>query len=74
MNMNLLKVVTLPSIYRGCSAQKTLWQETFTPVNMKNYGRCNVKKHREIKNGEKYIALDVYLNSGSLENIKMTSS
>ena len=27
---------------------------------MKICGRCNVRKHRETKNGEKYIILDIY--------------
>ena len=60
MNMKLLSVVTKPSIYCGCSTRKKLWEENFTceekftlgdstAVSMKNYGRRNVKKHREIK-------------------------
>ena len=46
MNMNLLSVVTPPSIYHGCSTQKTFWEEKykgeekftlgeFSAVNMK---------------------------------------
>ena len=58
MNMQLLAVVTPLSIYHGCSIWKTFWEEIFTigeltPVNMKNYGGHNVRKHREITNGEK---------------------
>ena len=53
MNMNLLAVLTPPSIYHGFYTQKTLWERKFTPVNMKNCGRCNVSKHREINNGYK---------------------
>ena len=30
MNMNILAVVTPPSIYHGCSALKTFWEEKFT--------------------------------------------
>ena len=41
---------------------------------MKCFGRSNVRKHREIKNGEKYITLDISLNFGILDNIKITSS
>ena len=41
---------------------------------MKNCVHCNVRKHREINNGEKYITLDIYLDFGSLEKIKITSS
>ena len=56
--MKILAVVTPPSIYHGCFNQKTFWEENFilgefTPVNMKNCGRHNVRKHRDIKNGEK---------------------
>ena len=70
MNMNLLAVVTPPSIYHICSTQKTFWGEIFTdekkftlgdfaPVNMKNCGHCNVRKHREIKDSDKHITLDI---------------
>ena len=31
-------------------------------------------KHREIKNGEKYITLEISLNFGSLDRMKITSS
>ena len=55
MIMKLLAVVTPPSIYHGCSTWKTFWEENytlgeFTPVNMKNCDRHNVRKHREINN------------------------
>ena len=30
INMKFLVVVTLPSIYHGCSSHKTLWEEKFT--------------------------------------------
>ena len=43
-------------------------------MNMKNCGRRNVRKHRDIKNGEKYITLDISLKFGSLEKMKITSS
>ena len=77
--MNLLAVVTPPSIYHGWSTWKTLWEEKatlgeFAPVNRKNCGRLNVRKHREIKNAEKYIALDISLKFGSLDNTKIISS
>ena len=49
MNMNLLAVVTPLYIYHGWSTQKNLWEGKFTPANMKNCGRRNVRKHREIK-------------------------
>ena len=48
--MKLLEVVTPQSIYNGCSTWKNLWEEMFTPLNMKNCVRRNVRKHKEIKN------------------------
>ena len=66
MNMKLLAVVTPPSIYHGCSTWKTLWKEKFTgeekllsAVNMKIYGRRNVRKQKEIKGSDKYVTLDI---------------
>ena len=59
--MKLLAVVTLPYIYHGCSTQKKFWEENLTPVNMKNCGHRNVRKHRYIKNVEKYIVKDAAL-------------
>ena len=66
-------------IYRGCFTWKNLWEEKFTlgeftPVNMKKIGRHNVRKHREIKNGERYITLDILLEFGSMDKMKITSS
>ena len=54
--MKLLVVVTPLSIYPDCSTQKTFHEESFTlgeftPMILKNCGRCNVSKQREIKNG-----------------------
>ena len=37
-------------------------------------GRRNVRKHREIKDGDKYITLDIYMNFDTLEKMKITSS
>ena len=64
INMKLLAVVTPPSIYHGCSTRKTFGEEKFTigefsAVNMKNCGRQNVRKHRDIKDSEKYVTLDI---------------
>ena len=66
MNINILAVVTPPSIYCGCSTRKTLWGGKFilgefTVVNMKNCGRRNIRKHREIKGSDKYFTLDISL-------------
>ena len=81
MNMKLLEVVTPPSIYYGCSACKTLWEEKFTgeekffsAVNMKNCGHRNVRKHRYIKVSDKYVTLDTSLKFGNLDKIKITYS
>ena len=56
INMKFL-VVGPPSIYHGYSTWKTFWEENFTgkkqdsfePVNMRNCGKRNFRKHREIK-------------------------
>ena len=41
-------------------------------MNTKKFGL--VRKHRDIKNCEKYITLDISLKFGSLEKMKITSS
>ena len=79
MNINILAYVTPPSISHACSTWKILFEEKFTlgeftPVNMKNCGHRNVRKHREIKNGEKYITLDIYLKIGGLYKMNITYS
>ena len=66
MKMKVLSVVTPPSIYHGCYTRKKFWEENislgeFTPVNMRNYGCSNIRKHREIKDGDKYVTLDISL-------------
>ena len=83
--MNILAVVTPLSIYHSCSTWKTFWEEKFsgeekftlgdfTPVNMKNCGRHNVRKHKDTRDSDKYINLDILLKFGSIENIIITSS
>ena len=85
MNMKLLDVVTPPSIYHGCATRKTFWEEKFTgeenftlgeftAVNMKNCSCRNVSKQRDIKGSDNYIALDISLNFGSLDNMRITYS
>ena len=74
MNMKLLAVVIPLSSYHSCSTQKTFWEEKFTPVNIKNCGCRNFRKHRDIKDDEKYINLDISLDFCSLDNIKITYS
>ena len=79
--MKLLAVVTPPSIYHGCSTQKTLWEENFTgkenlflAVNMKNCGRRNNREHKEIKGSDNYVTLDIKSKFESKEKMKITSS
>ena len=81
MNMKLLAVVTSPYIYHGCSTQKAFWEEKFTgeeklfsAVNMKNCGRRNVRKHKEIKGSDKYVTLDISIKFDTLDKMKITSS
>ena len=65
--MMFLVVVTPPSIYHGCSTRKKFWEENFTgkqdlfeSVNMKNFGRCKVRKHNDIKGSDKCVTLNIY--------------
>ena len=81
INMNILAVVTPPSIYHGCSTWKTLWEEKFTgkenlflSMDMKNCGRRKVRKHKEIKGSDKYVTLDISSKFESLDKMKTTSS
>ena len=64
--MKLLADVTPPAIYHGCSIQKNFEEEKFTLVNMTSCGRHNVRKHREINNGDQYITLGFSLNLNCL--------
>ena len=64
--MKFLVVVTPPSIYHGCSTQKTFWEEKFTTVNIKICVCHNVKKHWEINNSENFITVEISLDFGSL--------
>ena len=81
MNINLLEVVTPPSIYHGCSTWKKFWDEKFTgeeklfsAVNMKNCGRRNVRKHKEIKGSDKYATFEISLKFDSQDKMQITSS
>ena len=73
MKMKLLLVVTPLYIYHGFPTHKMFWQEKIAQLNMKNCERRNVRKHKEIKDGEKYITLDIYLDFCSLYKMKITS-
>ena len=75
--MKFLVVVTPPSIYHGCSTRKTLWQEKFTAkeylflsVNMKKCVCRKVRKHKEIKGGDKIVTLDISSKFDSLNKMK----
>ena len=79
--MELLVVVTPPSIYYGCSTRKMFWEEKFTgkkdlfqSVNMKNCGCRKVRKHKEIKGSDKIVTLNVSAKFDSLNKMKITSS
>ena len=81
INMKFLAVVIPPSIYHGCSTRKTFWEKKFTGkedlflcVNMKNYGRCKVRKHKEIKGSDKYVTLDISSKFDNLDKMKTASS
>ena len=79
--MKFLAVVTPPYIYHGCSTRKTFWEEKFTgkenlflALDMKNCGRCNVRKHKDIRGSDKYVTLDISSKFDSLEKMKITYS
>ena len=63
VNMKFLAIVSPPSIYHGCSTRKTFWEEKFAgkkqylfePVNMRNCGKRNVRKHKEFKKGDERV-------------------
>ena len=84
-NMKLLAVVTPPYIYHFYSTRKMFWGKKFTgeekitlgelsAVNMKNCGRRNAWKHREIKGSDEYVNLDISLKFNSPDKMKITSS
>ena len=43
-------------------------------VNMKNCGRRNVRKHKEIRGSDKYVTLDVSSKFDSLDKMKIPYS
>ena len=65
--MKFLVVVAPPSIHHGCSTRKTFWEEKFTgkkqyffvSVNMRNCGQRNVRKHRDIKDSDERVTLNM---------------
>ena len=79
--MKFLVVVTPPSIYKGCSTRKTFWEENFTgkkdlfqSVNMRNCGRCKVRKYKEIEGRNKIVTLNISAKFDSLNKMENTSS
>ena len=79
--MKFLVVLTPPSIYHGCSTRKTFWEENLTgkkdlfqSVNMKHCGRSKVRKHKDIKGGDKIVTLKVSAKFDSLNKMETTSS
>ena len=85
--MKFLVIVAPPSIYHGCSTRKTFWegkftvkkQDLFVSVNMRNCGQRNVKKHKEIKDSDERVTLNMYEilkiseKFDDLENMETTS-
>ena len=72
--ITILSVVTPLSIYHGCSTWKTFWEGKFVQVNMKISGCCNVRKGRDINNGNQYAVLDIFLKFGAMDKMKSISS
>ena len=65
--MKFLVVVAQPSIYHGCSTRKTFWERMFTgkkqylfvSMNMEKCGQSNVSKHREFKDSDERVTLNM---------------
>ena len=79
--MNLLVVVTQPSIYHGFSTRKTFWEGKFTgkkdffqSVNTKHFGRRKVRKHKGFKGSDKIVTLDILAKFDSLNTMETKSS
>ena len=70
--MKLLEVVTPASIYHGWYTWKKFREDKFTQVNMRSCGQRNVRKQKEIKNCEQYIAFDIYLKLECLDKREAT--
>ena len=73
--MKFLELVKTPlAIYHGCSTWKTLWEENSTPVNVASCGRRNIRKHRDIKNVEQWIILNMSYKLDCLDKKNFNSS
>ena len=74
MNMKFLSVVTSPpDIYHGWCTGKKFREDNFTPFKITSCARRNVRKHREINNGKKYIILEISSNIDCLDKREMVS-
>ena len=66
--MQFLVLVPPPTIYHGFSTRNTFWEEKFTgkkqdlfeSVSMRNCGQLKVRKHKEIKDSDEHITLNMY--------------
>ena len=72
--MKFLLVVIPPYIFHGCSTRKTFWEEKFTgkedsflSVNMRDCGPRKVRKHKDIKDSDKIVTLDISAKFDSLK-------
>ena len=77
--MKFLVVVAPPSIYHGCSTQKFTGkkQDFFVSVNMKNCGHRNVRKHKEIKDSDDRVNLnmnDILIISEKFDDLDETET
>ena len=65
--MKFLVFVAPPSIYHGCSTRKIFSEEKFTgkkqdfflSMNMRNCGQSSVRKHRETKDSDECVTLNM---------------
>ena len=56
------------------TGEEKLTLDEFSAVNIKYCGRCNFKKHRDIKGSDNYVALDISLKFDSLNKTRITYS
>ena len=55
-------LILLSLFIHGFSTQKMCWEKRFTLVNMNSCVMPNVRKHRDINNGDQYIILEISSN------------
>ena len=71
--MKLPVIVTPPSIYYGLSTRKSFWEDNFALVKMRSCWIHNVRKHKDINNGDQYISLDISYKLDYIDKRKVTS-